>query len=246
MLSSSDISWLRVNYPSLRYNGIEVKGELPFRMSFNKTSGEYTIFPPSSHALDENMVYETDSYEVVIKKARGGLIPLSYDLSGKIAAAAHDHLVTNMADMHVNTGGDFCLAPPQQISLTFSSSFSLKIYVEEYLIPFLFLQTHYRKTGKWAWPTSGHGLAGILEWYQAQGSQIDPATAKRLTLENAKRYRYDPEMHALLKRLRTGTYKGHMPCLCGGKHKIRTCSKKAQYALNSLRKDMIGMLIGDQ
>jgi len=242
MLSSGDISWLRDNYPSLRYNGIEIKGELPFRMSFDRTSGAYTLFPPSSHALDENMVYETDSYEIAVRQARGDLIPSSYELSGKIAASARTHKVTNIADMHVNPDGDFCLAPPQQISLTFSSTFSIKTYFEEYLIPFLFLQTHYRKTGKWAWSTSGHGLSGILEWYQTQGSHINPTTAKRLTLENAERYKNTPEMRVLLKKLKTGPYKGHMTCLCGGKHKIRNCSKNAQYALNSLRKDIITML----
>lgn len=242
MLSPGDISWLGDNYPSLRYNGIEIQGELPFRMSFNKTSGEYTLFPPSSHALDENMVYETDSYTVIIRQTRGDSIPSTYELSGKIAAAASAHKVKNIADMHVNPGGDFCLAPPQQISLTFSSKFSIKTYIQEYLIPFLFLQTHYRKTGVWAWPTSGHGLSGVLEWYQTQSLRIDSATAKHLTLENAKRYKNDVETRALLKRLKAGPYKGHMPCLCGEKHKIRNCSKNAQYALNSLRKDMIDTL----
>lgn len=242
MLSSSDVSWLQAHYPSLHYNGIEVKGELPFRMSYHRTSGNYTLFPPASHALDESMTYETDSYEIAIKQARGASAPLSYDLSGRIAAAARNHQVSKMADMHINTGGDFCLAPPQQISLAFSPNFSLKVYIEEYLIPFLFLQTHFRKTGHWAWATSGHGLSGILEWYQTKGLHTNPATAKQLTLESVAHYKSELQ-DTLLQRLKAGSYKGHMPCLCGGQHKIRNCSRDAQYALNSLRKDIIHLLI---
>jgi hypothetical protein len=69
--------------------------------------------------------------------------------------------------MHLNPDGRvFCLATPQELELSFASGFTIETYFNRFLIPYLFLQTHYRKTGDWLWDTASHGLVGVLEWYE--------------------------------------------------------------------------------
>jgi hypothetical protein len=240
MLNQDDIDWLVQNHPSLHYDGIRITGEINFRMSYNRSTRLYAYPAPASDSLDEDTIFMIDTYQIRIEPAvGGGLTPRCYEDGSRIQATSHNR-ATSLHDMHVNQGGDFCLATPQELSLEFKNGLSLKAYIEKFVIPFLFLQAHFQRTGEWAWQTAGHGLAGILEWYQSREQKTEEA--RLLTLGFAKAYKNDVGMDEVLKRLKRGVYKGHMPCLCGEKHKIRNCSKDALCALNELRKDIINLL----
>lgn len=255
MFSGDDEIWLKNAHPSLKLvnNRTGIVGRLQIDMLYNESTNKYTLSPKDSAKLQPGVIYIVDDYMLEIEWPSGQAYPKCFEIDGKIEEVSKRRGVKLGGDMHINPTsnlmrtGDFCLAAPQEIELAFGKGFTLQIYIDKFVIPFLFLQSHYSKTGLWAWRTEGHGLAGVFSWYNSKYDQCDTEVAKKLTIQHAYRNMLvGIKRDELLARLLRGPYKGHMPCLCqfGAPHKIRNCCPEALYGLNRLRKEMINTLLG--
>lgn len=229
--SPIDLAWLKGTGFPFTLNGGEITLKIRFRMSYNPKTHEYSINPDNEKLLNKSWIYHGDEYAIVIRWPYNQPYPNCYESSpGKILSHAKK---ANQAphDMHINSDGSLCLAPPQDLDMRFSETFSLEIFIENYLIPFLFSQTHFRKTGDWPWPPAGHGASGPLEWYwKYKGNELKTAT--KLTARHLVRSGGLAELKVqeLLKR----RYEGHWPCLFHKTRRIRDCCPEALYGLNKL------------
>lgn len=221
-------------------------------MLYDMSTDEYTISPKDSEKLRPKVIYIVDDYMLEIDWPAGQAYPNCFETDGKIEEVSKRRGVKLFGDMHINPTnnpmrtGDFCLAAPQEMDLTFGKGFKLQTYIDNFVIPFLFLQSHFSKTGIWAWRTEGHGLAGVFSWYNSKYDKSGVEIAKELTIQHASRnIPIGTKRDELLARLLRGPYKGHMPCICGygSPHKIRNCCPEALYGLNRLRREMISALL---
>lgn len=229
--SSVDLAWLkRTGFP-FTLNGGEITLRVRFRMSYNPTTREYSINPDNKKILDKSWIYHGDEYAIRIRWPYDQPYPNCYesDTNKILDQAKKANLIPG--DVHINPDGSLCLAPPQDLDMRFSDAFSLEAYVENYLIPFLFSQTHFRKTGDWPWPPAGHGASGPLEWYWKYEGD-DPTTATQLTAHHLIRSGGLTETR--VKELLKKRYKGHKPCLFHAETRIRDCCPEALYGLNKL------------
>ncbi len=144
-----------------------------------------------------------------------------------------------MLELHVSNGDQFCLAAPQDISGAFSRGFSLRRYIENFVIPFLFQQTHFRKNREWAWQPAGHYSSGIFGWYHYHGHEHNAlaltvtSLADQLNMEPAK----------VVQWVRTAAYTPDMPCRCQSGKEVAKCCPVALYGYNRLRLDLGGAII---
>ena len=232
--SPADLEWLKETGFPFGLNGGEITLKIRFRMSYNPVTREYTINPGNDKVLSKSRIYHGDEYAIRISWPYSQPYPNCYE-SGTNKILDHAKKIHHASgDMHINPNGSLCLAPPQDLDMRFSNSFSLKVYVEEYVIPYLFAQTHFRKTGDWPWPPAGHGASGPLEWYRRyQGDDL--ATATQLTVHHLT---VSGGLTVLqVKELLKKRYKGHRPCLFhkdNDGHRIRNCCPEALYGLNRL------------
>ncbi|MDB5162110.1 MAG: hypothetical protein JWM52_618 [Candidatus Saccharibacteria bacterium] len=242
MLSADDLVWLKDNYPALRYDGHTIQGRINFDMSYDPKTGQYVYFPEAVDTLKPGVIHHMDDYLVRLTWVRNGLrYPVANELENKIKSVATDRNLSNN-DLHLSGNGDLCLAAPQDLSIDFSEEFSLQLFIQRYLLPYLFLQTHFKESGEWAWDTSEHGLAGIFGWSHKHS---DSASKERTLKEIGEHIQVDYATN-ILRKIRKDYYKGHMPCLCDSNNppkRIRDCCPNAQLGLNEIRKELILVLL---
>lgn len=244
--SSADLEWLKGTGFPFALNGGEITLKTRFRMSYNPDTREYAINPDNDKMLIKPWIYHGDEYAILIRWPHNQPYPNCYE-SGTNKILSHVNKIHRApGDMHINPNGSLCLAPPQDLDMRFSKSFSLEVFIEEYVIPYLFSQTHFRKTGDWPWPPASHGASGPLEWYwQYEGDDL--ATATQLTARHliVSGGLTDAQVRELLKK----RYKGHRPCLFHKEkegRRIRDCCPEALCGLNKLiaNRHMVGLSQG--
>lgn len=232
--SSADLEWLRGTGFPFTLNGGEITLKVRFRMSYNPETDEYSINPDNDKILDKPWIYQGDEYAIRIRWPHDQPYPNCYEEGQRkiLKHASKIHVVPG--DVHVNKDSTLCLAPPQALDMRFKNGFSLEVFVEQFLIPYLFSQTHFRKTGDWPWPPAGHGASGPLEWYwQYEGDDLETAT--QLTAQHL--IKSGGLTEAQVKELLKKRYKGHKPCLFHKEkegRRIRDCCPEALYGLNKL------------
>jgi hypothetical protein len=234
MFSVSDYQWLQASRYALTSADGTLTGRLHFDMAYDPADNSCTINPSPSLLLEKGVIHHVDEYEVKIAWDAIAPWPLCYEKSGKILALARERQMP-LSDLHVNSSGDFCLAPFQDLHLDFDDGFTIQLYIEKYVIPFLFQQTHFRKKGQWAWPPAEHGAAGMYTWYAEHAAD---AQALRVTIDYLAR-QLKVQNTTVVKMIRRRPYKGHMKCLCDSGKRIRKCCPAALYAYNALRRDLI-------
>lgn len=229
--SSTDLSWLKeAGFPFV-LNGGEITVRVRFRMSYNSNTREYSINPDNAKILDKSWTYHGDEYAIRIRWPYNQAYPDCYESGTKKIVNHAKKIHCALADVHMNSDGSLCLAPPQDLHMSFSQGFSLEIFMETYLIPYLFSQTHFRKTGDWPWLPAGHGALGPLEWYwKYKGGDV--VTATRLTARHLVRSGglSEGKVRELLKR----RYRGRESCLSHIDTRMQDCCPEALNGLNKL------------
>src|SRR5438552_2120707 len=146
MFNAGDIAWLAAHYPSLAVSSSRAQGRIHFRMLYKGEDG-YIVEPTSEQLVAERGTFHEDDYEVQIFWPLGSSYPFVEATDQKIASVRAAKKVS-AADVHLHLDGKtLCLATPQELELTFAAGFDVGTYFNRFLVPYLFLQTHYRKTG---------------------------------------------------------------------------------------------------
>lgn len=243
MYTTDDLAWLAQNYPSLSHSAGVITGRLRYSMLYDPSDKSCTLNPSPSDRLKTGIIYHADDYSVEIEWDQRRGYPVCYVTDDKIKGVATSRGMP-LVDIHMYTNGALCVATPQELDLSVEAGFSLQSFMVRYLIPYLFLQTHFRKNNEWVWEPESHGISGIVGWYYLHRGDYDTNKLVELTIKHVATYISVEMRDALLLRLRHGAYKGHMPCLCGSVDKrMRDCCPRALYGLNELRKVLIALLI---
>lgn len=229
MWRAEDVAWLREYCPGLkRVTDDAFEGELSFRMVHK--DGNNVINPTAQDfaTLANPTFYISDTYKIKVEWRNGEMLPSVYDLSGRIVATA-GALEKSLIDMHLMPDGSFCLGSWQDIVKSFSAGFSSRIFITEYLVPFLYAQTFYARQKIWPWGELSHGQWGLLEWLgrlkDYQLSDIKLTTHSMVKLIGL--YRTD--------RLLAVRCRGHKSCPCGSGRKNWHCHPDAKNGIAILR-----------
>jgi len=241
MWSPNDLKWLKENYPGLKQiSDTTIEGRISYRAL--RLKGEYFVNPSSEQIQSTNSsgyLYLCDTYNVRIEwESKDSLYPTTYDIGGKISEVARKS-GKNPIDMHQFQNGSLCLAAITDLGVIFCAGFNLKVYVEEFLIPYLFAQTYYGKKQKWLWGDLSHGVWGLLEWLGRKDKLDDidiRSTYEMLKIFGGK----EKMMEVLSVRCRN-----HKPCPCGLGKKTRNCHPDVQQGIARIRNAMSsGLIIG--
>ena len=141
-----------------------------------------------------------DRYEVEIQVNREypKKVPTVRETGSKIAETFHH-----------NPDGSLCLEAPLAVYEVFRANETLINFVDNLLVPYLYVHSHYLKHGKLPFGEHTHGAEGILEDYK-----------KRFEITE------DSSVLRLIQILAENTYRGHHVCPCGSKKKLRDCHGK--------------------
>ncbi|MGH7196489.1 MAG: hypothetical protein ACREGJ_01850 [Candidatus Saccharimonadales bacterium] len=231
MWTKSDLAWLSKNYPELKQKQPNtIEGRLTFQML--RANGLYVVNPSAKQIQDlspPDYLYLCDTYKIRIAWPKDARFPTAHETGGKLAATAK-RLNKNLLDMHqYQEDGSLCLAATMQLERTFRKKFKLDAFVEEFMIPYLFAQTHYAKTEEWLWGELEHGSWGLLQWLGREKQYDDADTFA--TYAYVKSQIGEDATHKLLK-IRP---RGHYACLCGSGKKTRDCHPDVQQGIIRLR-----------
>jgi hypothetical protein len=233
VLRDEDIVWLSEHHPALLLQDGALRGPLSFSMVYDPLHGSYTIDPPLTDQNNPDLIYHSDVYRVEILLDEGRSYPIIKEMSDKIAVAGK-RLRTSPGGMHLNSDGSFCLEANQELQERFHEGFDIEVYINEYVIPYLFEQTHKRLTGEWAWRPRGHYLAGPLEWYYERADKRDTIAAAR-TLQTMATIT-KKTVKQIISELTSKRYTRSMPCLCDSGKSVISCCPHALYGYKKLRK----------
>ncbi len=230
MWTADDLAWLAANYPQLRETESgTIEGRLSFQML--RSDGRYFVNPSSFQVQDSapsDYLYVCDTYKIRISWHRGRRVPLAYETGGKLAGVAM-RLNKSLVDMHQLGDGSLCLAAAMDLERAFREKCSLATYIEEFLVPYLFAQSHYAKTQEWLWGELSHGSLGLLEWL-GRRTDCDERDV-RATYEHLMRLGDSDKIRQLLST----RCRGHHPCPCGSNRKTRKCHPEVLRAIGLLR-----------
>lgn len=174
-------------------------------------------------------VYICDTYRLRMTFPSDSLCPLVYEIGGKIMATAMRKGKAPV-DLHTYSGdGGLCLASTMELGRTFADGFSLPVFVDEFVVPFLFAQSNYALHDTWLWGELSHGAVGLIQWLGRQDKHDDKDVIG--TYYALTKYKDRAEVEKLLgERCR-----GHKPCPCGSGNKARNCCPELINAIASLR-----------
>lgn len=228
--SSEDISWLKANYPGLhRVSDNIIEGRLTFKMLH---ADDVNYIKPNEKLVEvkgQTGIYRCDTYRVRIEWKKFAFMPHVYEIGGRLEAVAKSKGKT-MLDMHTNSGGNsLCVASPMVLMATFVEKFDLKRYIEEFLVPYLFAQTHYADTDVWLWGELSHDYWGHLEWL-SQRSGIESADMLLTVGHIVDRIGVDATKKLLSVRCRR-----HHPCPCGSDKKTGRCHPDIVEGISRIR-----------
>lgn len=117
---------------------------------------------------------------------------------------------------HRYSDGRLCLATDFDQLLSLSEEYSLAMWMEKYVEPYLVIHDYYQRYSDFPYGDREHGSIGILQAYQDYFNSDCIASLKLLTYINQHIYR------------------GHVPCPCGAKNRLRNChGKSLQLIYNS-------------
>ena len=230
MWSKSDLAWLASNYPSLKkQEDGAFEGPLVFRMLF--LDGNRYINPSPDLVAEGRGSFISAMYHVRIEPSSRRNFPRTLETAGKIQAVATAKGLA-MVDLHTipNDNHSLCLASPMAIQAAVNKGFSLKDYVEDFLIPYFFAQEYFAKNDTWPWGDLSHGIFGHLEWLgRLEHSTVGDVSS---TLKNIKPHLKDEHFEipfAVRPRM-------HYECLCGSKKKFRDCHPDVKRGITEVRK----------
>lgn len=109
-------------------------------------------------------------------------------------------------DFHINPDGTMCLGAPLAVRRKLKQDASLKAFIDNQVIHFLYGYCIKKKHGYWPFDELSHGGKGIVEYYK----DFFKTDSELAILE-------------LLKIIVEDNYRGHVPCPCGSGSRLRNC-----------------------
>jgi len=229
MWTSNDKVWLKENYPSLKKKSSSIiEGSLSFQALLLKGQ---LIINPSIDQIQQTTVkdylYICDTYEIRIEWKKQGEPPAAFEIGGRLANEAK-RLGKNLLDMHQFPQTEaLCLASPMELHRR--NGAHLDVFVEVFIVPYLFAQSHYAKKQVWLWGELSHGFWGLLQWLGRRSRYDDKETEE--TYQNLWSQGDEEE----IKRLLADRYRNFRPCVCGSGLRIRNCHPEIQVAISRIR-----------
>jgi hypothetical protein len=213
-LSKKDIEWVSTQYPKLQIDFSEntIIGDIEFNRSYDKCviSDGYTI-------------------RISLNDFRyGSILPKVFELSGKIknTALKYDKDIT---DLHINNDESLCLTVPTFETEYFNGEFTIREFMENAIVPFLFWQSYYFKYGKAPWGEYAHGSLAFLEMYaNDEMGFVDLQNTINIKDLSNMMYHYDCKKDE---------------CLCGKEKNMKNCHPLVFNGLKKLRNELFGKKI---
>jgi hypothetical protein len=230
MWSAEDLAWLTEHYPGLKpIDDGNLEGSLSFQALY--LDGQIHVRPSAEFiaAHSGKATYLCDTYKIRVVPTPDGICPSVYEIGGRIEAVAK-RKDKQIIDLHVYPQvGALCLASSMQLGRAFAKKFSLQVFLDEFVVPFLFAQSHYALHDEWLWGELSHGYIGLLEWLGRRDSygDRDIVGTYYALMKSDDRER----AHALLAQ----RCRGHKPCPCGSGRKARDCCPELISAISRLR-----------
>lgn len=139
----------------------------------------------------------SDSYKICIEFPHNypEETPVAVELEGKISK-----------DFHTFSNQTLCLGTPMEIRSIFNKERTIKNFLENLLLPYLFQFSYKTKYGKLPIGERSHGMPGIYEFYK-----------EKIGIAN------ETSIIRFLSDLRDKKLKGHHLCPCGSNIIFRKC-----------------------
>ena len=166
-------------------------------------------------------ITENFEIELAIAAAYPKFLPRVREIGGRIEST-YDHVYQD---------GTLCLAVPIEERRLFLEQPTLLGFVNRLVIPYIFGYSYWKIHGRHPFDEHDHGAEGIMRHYRDS-----------LHLES------DISVLAVLSYLIEYGYRGHHPCPCSSREKVRKCHGKAlrdlheQHTSITLRNDFVAAL----
>lgn len=177
---------IKEDYPGLRLHSRDdsvavYKGTLAFRANYQ----------------DHGLVDEAFDVEITFPLQIGDISPSAKEIGGRIPKTP---------EFHINGDGTMCLAAPLEVRRKYLRSPTLRAFINQQVIHFLYGYCIKAQKGYWPFGELPHGGEGIAEYYK-----------KHFNVQS------DLTVIELLKILVEDNYRGHVPCPCGSDSRLRQC-----------------------
>lgn len=149
-----------------------------------------------NHVYEEVRMTGKFTIEIVVSNKNPLEIPIVREISNSIAA---DY-------PHRNNGGELCLASELELKLFCTHSSDICLFIEKYIIPYLYTYCYYKEYGVYPYGERSHGMQGNLEYLKDLFAVDDWGQV------------FDIMMFVI-----HFSYRGHLECPCGSGEKIRNC-----------------------
>jgi hypothetical protein len=130
-------------------------------------SGGLIVRGPIGFSIEHDRYTVEDSYQIElhIPDDYPGSPPVVYETEGKIPAEFG----------HFMEAGNFCLGAPVEVRKAFAQHWSLRRFIDEQVIPYLFFYSFKREHGRLPFDDLYHGLVGLLQYYKEHfGTEFIP------------------------------------------------------------------------
>ncbi len=219
MFSNADLEWLQKFHPELQTDEKQevIFGSLVFRMA--KIGNDFMIDPTYEELADKSreVTYYGGSIDIEIIWRQGELYPRVKDAKQAIYRWAAERRLNNL-DVHLYQDcRTMCIAAPMRLMLDYKDGFELKRFFENYLIPYLFAQEHFKQVGEWIWGELEHGVLGLVEWLGGEDASNDEVVY--LTWSEIQKQKPESKLHKMLSK----KPRSHKYCPCGSLRKIGEC-----------------------
>jgi hypothetical protein len=125
-------------------------------------------------------------------------------------------------EFHHCSNRSLCLETPFRMYKFFYQSVTLRSYIDELVVPYLFSYSYYVIHGKLPFGEHRHGEEGILEDYKKEFGVIE-----------------DLHTIMLLQILVENNYRGHHLCPCGSDKRLRNCHGQIILSMKAIRYNFI-------
>jgi hypothetical protein len=191
-LTQADIDWVIDLYPNMEYN-----------RHHNQFYGEL-YFKREHQGISIADAFSVRVFIGVLDDHTG--LPKVICETDKIQKIAENHKIA-LEDLHINSGGTFCLAIEGEGNGFFKADFTIQEFFKNALEEFLFQISYFDKYGSFPWGEYAHGYLGYIEKF-ANGTISLQELFKKLSKE---------EIAVTLLTNRQSK------CLCGKGKKLRKC-----------------------
>ncbi len=171
---------------------LELRQKYPY-LFVEKRGDEYSV--RGTVFIEKDDIKDRYEVEIQINRDYPKKVPIVKETGSKIAKTFHH-----------NPDGSLCLEAPLAVYEVFRTNETLINFVDNLLVPYLYVRSHYLKYGTLPFGEHAHGAEGILEDYK-----------KRFEIAE------DSSVLLLLQILAEDTYRGHHLCPCGSEKKLRDC-----------------------